>query len=269
MASGQSRLATIGAPGVKHGAPIGRRETSDRRQPSDAHTSSRPVHPAPRSLPVALWRALRARVADRFDQSATAATFALLRWLPRQTTVAGQPPSADDVIYARALLTRLIATFFALAVLSIAPAFATADGEQGAPQTERARAVRRVRRLARARPGRHARRRAGAVPAGRARDAAAAAARPARGPRRTTARAAEPTPDRARPQPPARRAPSRRRRRADGHADGRRRPREAARPSLTPKSKPSPKGQKKHKSKRETGHRARRREPVRRRRARC
>ena len=92
--------------------------------------------PAPRSFPVALWRALRARVIARFDQSATAVTFALLRWLPRQTTVAGQPPSADDVIYARALLTRLIATFFALAVLSIAPAFATADGEQGAPLTE-------------------------------------------------------------------------------------------------------------------------------------
>ncbi len=92
--------------------------------------------PTPRSFPVALWRALRARVVARFDQSATAVTFALLRWLPRQTTVAGQPPSADDVIYARALLTRLIATFFALAVLSIAPAFATADGEQGAPQTE-------------------------------------------------------------------------------------------------------------------------------------
>ena len=92
--------------------------------------------PAPSSFPVALWRALRARAVARFDQSATAVTFALLRWLPRQTTVAGQPPSADDVIYARALLTRLIATFFALAVLSIAPAFATADGEQAAPQTE-------------------------------------------------------------------------------------------------------------------------------------
>ncbi len=36
------------------------------------------------------------------------------------------------MIYARALLTRLIATAFALAVLSIAPAFATADGEEGA-----------------------------------------------------------------------------------------------------------------------------------------
>ena len=94
--------------------------------------------PAPRSFPVALWRALRARAVARFDQSATAVTFALLRWLPRQTTVAGQPPSADDVIYARALLTRLIATFFALAVLSIAPTFATADGEQGAPQTDAA-----------------------------------------------------------------------------------------------------------------------------------
>ncbi|HMS62195.1 MAG TPA: lytic murein transglycosylase [Solirubrobacteraceae bacterium] len=36
------------------------------------------------------------------------------------------------MIYARALLTRIIATFFALAVLSIAPAFATAEGEEGA-----------------------------------------------------------------------------------------------------------------------------------------
>ncbi len=96
--------------------------------------SSRPVHRTPRSLPIALWRALRARVAERIDRSATAATFALLRWLPRRTTVAGQAPSVDDVIYARALLTRLIATFFALAVLSIAPAFATAEGEQAAPQ---------------------------------------------------------------------------------------------------------------------------------------
>ena len=83
-----------------------------------------------------MWRALRARLADRVDRSATAVTFALLRWLPRPTTVAGQAPSVDDVIYARALLTRLIATFFALAVLSIAPAFATAEGEQGAPQSE-------------------------------------------------------------------------------------------------------------------------------------
>ncbi len=71
-------------------------------------------------------------MADRLDRSATAATFALLRWLPLQSSPTGQSPSVDDVIYARALLTRLIATAFALAVLSIAPAFATADGEEGA-----------------------------------------------------------------------------------------------------------------------------------------
>ncbi len=123
------RPRTIPPTGVK---PEARSAEGEDRTGRRTSSTSRTVHRNPPSPFAAHLRAIRARVEDRLDRSATAATFALLRWLPLQSSPTGQSPSVDDVIYARALLTRLIATAFALAVLSIAPAFATADGEEGA-----------------------------------------------------------------------------------------------------------------------------------------
>ena len=161
------------------------------------------------------------------------------------------------MIYARALLTRLIATFFALAVLSIAPAFATADGEQGAPQTEApVQCVAPDGSLVPAPAGSPAGA-PGAVP-GRPRPRPRRRCRPRR-PR-------SPADDRPQPEPaPAQtpataRAPRRARRAPRAPAD-RRRPRPTVggvppkpkSPSRSPSSKPSPKGETKHKSKRERG----------------